>query len=35
MKLRAPMKPKFFRTAAEFRAWLKRHHATAGELVCG
>jgi uncharacterized protein YdeI (YjbR/CyaY-like superfamily) len=35
MKLGAPMKPKFFRTAAEFRAWLRRHHATAGELVVG
>jgi uncharacterized protein YdeI (YjbR/CyaY-like superfamily) len=33
MKLRAPMQPKFFRTAAEFRTWLKRHHATAAQLL--
>jgi uncharacterized protein YdeI (YjbR/CyaY-like superfamily) len=35
MKLRAPMKPKFLRTAAEFRTWLQRHHATAAELLVG
>jgi uncharacterized protein YdeI (YjbR/CyaY-like superfamily) len=29
------MNTKFFRTAAEFRAWLGRHHATAGELLVG
>jgi len=35
MKLRAPMKPKFLRTTAEFRAWLRRHHGTARELLVG
>lgn len=29
------MKPAFFRTAAEFRLWLERHHATATELFVG
>jgi uncharacterized protein YdeI (YjbR/CyaY-like superfamily) len=27
--------PRFFRTAAAFRAWLARHHLTATELVVG
>ena len=26
-------KPTFFRTPADFRAWLERNHATAKELV--
>jgi uncharacterized protein YdeI (YjbR/CyaY-like superfamily) len=29
------MKPKFFRTPAEFRRWLERHHARASELLVG
>jgi uncharacterized protein YdeI (YjbR/CyaY-like superfamily) len=29
------MKPRFFRTAADFRTWLQRHHATAAELLVG
>jgi uncharacterized protein YdeI (YjbR/CyaY-like superfamily) len=29
------MKPKFFRSAAEFRIWLKQHHAKAEELYVG
>ena len=29
------MKPTYFRTAAEFRAWLKEHHATQTELWVG
>jgi uncharacterized protein YdeI (YjbR/CyaY-like superfamily) len=29
------MKPTFFRTPAEFRRWLARHHATAAELLVG
>ena len=29
------MKPTYFRTAAEFRAWLKQHHATETELWMG
>jgi len=29
------MKPKFLRTTAEFRAWLRRHHGTARELLVG
>lgn len=29
------MTPTFFATAAEFRAWLEKHHATAAELVLG
>ena len=29
------MKPKFFRTAADFRQWLQRHHGTARELLVG
>jgi uncharacterized protein YdeI (YjbR/CyaY-like superfamily) len=29
------MKPRFFRSAAEFSTWLQRHHATAAELLVG
>lgn len=29
------MKPRFFATPAEFRAWLAEHHATAPELLVG
>jgi uncharacterized protein YdeI (YjbR/CyaY-like superfamily) len=29
------MESKFFKSAAEFRAWLEKHHATAGELWVG
>jgi uncharacterized protein YdeI (YjbR/CyaY-like superfamily) len=29
------MKPTFFRSPAEFRAWLAEHHATARELLVG
>ena len=29
------MRPKFFRTTAEFRQWLQRHHGTAKELLVG
>ena len=29
------MKPIFFKTAAEFRAWLQKHHKTATELIVG
>ncbi len=29
------MKPVFFATPAEFRAWLQRHHSTAEELIVG
>src|SRR5262252_2263019 len=29
------MKPRFFKTPADFRAWLARNHATAGELLVG
>src|SRR5206468_5159113 len=29
------MKPTFFRSAAEFRSWLKQHHAKAAELHVG
>src|SRR5579885_1678834 len=29
------MEPMFFRTPAEFRAWLDEHHATARELWVG
>jgi uncharacterized protein YdeI (YjbR/CyaY-like superfamily) len=29
------MTPKFFRTPAEFRRWLERHHAHGGELLVG
>jgi uncharacterized protein YdeI (YjbR/CyaY-like superfamily) len=28
-------KPVFFKTPAEFRAWLKKHHAAAGEIIVG
>jgi uncharacterized protein YdeI (YjbR/CyaY-like superfamily) len=31
----APMKPTFFATPADFRAWLEAHHDTAQELVVG
>jgi uncharacterized protein YdeI (YjbR/CyaY-like superfamily) len=27
--------PKFFRTGAEFRQWLRQHHASAAELLVG
>ena len=29
------MKAKFFRTPAAFRAWLRRHHGSAAELLVG
>jgi uncharacterized protein YdeI (YjbR/CyaY-like superfamily) len=29
------MKPRFFKTPADFRAWLAKHHATADELLVG
>jgi uncharacterized protein YdeI (YjbR/CyaY-like superfamily) len=29
------MRPRFFRSPLEFRAWLDRHHATAQELLVG
>lgn len=29
------MKPTFFKTAADFRAWLEKHHATTTELLVG
>ena len=29
------MKPRFFKTAADFRMWLQDHHATASELWIG
>ncbi|HSL72710.1 MAG TPA: hypothetical protein VK864_20835 [Longimicrobiales bacterium] len=29
------MKPNYFRSAAEFRRWLRRHHASARELWVG
>lgn len=29
------MKPRFFKSPAEFRAWLEKHHATAEELLVG
>lgn len=29
------MKPKFFRTADDFRRWLQRHHASGAELLVG
>jgi len=31
----APVKPKFFATAARFRAWLAKNHLTADELLVG
>src|SRR5262245_54454960 len=31
----APVKPRFFKTPADFRAWLDKHHATAPELLVG
>jgi uncharacterized protein YdeI (YjbR/CyaY-like superfamily) len=30
-----PMKPKFFRTPADFRTWLEEHHTSALELLVG
>jgi uncharacterized protein YdeI (YjbR/CyaY-like superfamily) len=30
-----PQKPTFFRTAAEFRRWLAKNHASASELLVG
>jgi uncharacterized protein YdeI (YjbR/CyaY-like superfamily) len=33
--VREPVKPRFFRDAARFRAWLKEHHASAGVLWVG
>lgn len=32
---KVPSKPRFFATPADFRAWLKEHHATAEELSVG
>ena len=32
---RARAKPTFFKTSAEFRAWLKKNHKTAAELFVG
>src|SRR5215218_10027033 len=29
------VKPRFFETPAAFRAWLKKHHKTADELIVG
>ncbi|HYB95279.1 MAG TPA: YdeI/OmpD-associated family protein [Vicinamibacterales bacterium] len=29
------MKPTFFETAAQFRAWLEKHHQTADEIIVG
>ena len=29
------MKPRFFKTSKEFRAWLEKHHTTAAELIVG
>jgi len=29
------MRPRFFATPSEFRAWLEQHHATAKELLVG
>lgn len=29
------MKARFFRTPAQFRAWLQQHHGSAGELLVG
>jgi uncharacterized protein YdeI (YjbR/CyaY-like superfamily) len=31
----SPMRPKFFASPSEFRAWLEKHHATAKELLVG
>src|SRR2546430_1206459 len=31
----SPMEPRFFATPAAFRAWLKKHHASATELLVG
>src|SRR4029453_6808991 len=31
----SPMRPMFFATPSEFRAWLEEHHATAKELLVG
>src|SRR6478609_5510868 len=30
-----PTKPRFFRTSADFHAWLEKNHATADELLVG
>jgi uncharacterized protein YdeI (YjbR/CyaY-like superfamily) len=32
---KSPPKPVFFKTPAEFRAWLKKHHAAADEIIVG
>ena len=32
---KSPAKPIFFKTPAEFRAWLKKHHKTAAEIIVG
>jgi len=29
------MKPRYFKTPADFRAWLKKHHADTAELWVG
>lgn len=29
------MQPTFFETPAAFRAWLRKHHKTANELIVG
>jgi hypothetical protein len=29
------MKPRFFRTRAQFRGWLRQHHGSTGELLVG
>jgi hypothetical protein len=31
----SPMRPKFFASPSEFRAWLEKQHATAKELLVG
>lgn len=33
--IRGAMKPRFFRSPAEFRLWLEKHHATVRELWVG
>ena len=35
MRVAGPRKPRFFRSAAAFRAWLARNHARADELLLG
>jgi uncharacterized protein YdeI (YjbR/CyaY-like superfamily) len=32
---KSTLAPVFFKSAAEFRAWLQKHHLTAGEIVVG